>query len=58
MVKHPETKGANHALYLKLKDEKVAKTLEEVVPGINIDVDESGNAVGIEVLVYKQRLTN
>jgi len=42
------------ALYLSLS-EKPAKESEEVSPGIVVDFDEDGQAVGIEMLYLSKR---
>ncbi len=42
------------ALYLSLS-EKPAKESEEVSPGIVVDFDENGQAVGIEMLYLSKR---
>ena len=44
------------ALYLTL-GERPASTSEEVSPGIIVDFDESGRAVGIEMLHLSKRAT-
>ncbi|MBI4287875.1 MAG: DUF2283 domain-containing protein [Chloroflexi bacterium] len=43
------------ALYLKLKEGKVAKT-EELADGIIVDLDEAGAVLGIEVLWLSDRV--
>jgi len=45
------------ALYLSLSD-KPAHESEEVSPGIVVDYDEHGNAVGIEMLHLSKRATD
>lgn len=45
-----------NALYLKFSDEKVDRT-EELRPGLNIDFDNRGHIVGIEMLDAKQQLS-
>jgi uncharacterized protein YuzE len=37
------------ALYIRLQEKHVDRTLE-IVEGLNIDLDESGKMIGIEVL--------
>lgn len=44
------------ALYLTLGDEAASES-EEVAPGIIVDFDESGRAVGIEMLHLSKRTT-
>ena len=43
------------ALYLSLRDE-LANESEEVSPGIIVDYDEEGRAVGIELLHLSKRI--
>jgi uncharacterized protein YuzE len=45
------------ALYLSLS-EKPAKESEEVSPGIVVDFDENGQAVGIEMLYLSKRASD
>jgi uncharacterized protein YuzE len=42
------------ALYLTVSEERIDKS-EEVSPGIIVDFDENGRAVGIEMLHLSQR---
>ena len=44
------------ALYLTLRDGPAAET-EEVAPGLIVDFDEKGQAVGIEMLHLSKRAT-
>ncbi len=37
------------ALYIWLKEGK-EDSFEEIVPGINVELDQSGNVIGIEIL--------
>ncbi|MBN1509708.1 MAG: DUF2283 domain-containing protein [Sedimentisphaerales bacterium] len=44
------------ALYLTLSEEP-AKESEEILPGIIVDFDENGQAVGIEMLHLSKRVS-
>jgi len=42
------------ALYIRLQEKKVART-EELEEGLNIDLDDEGRLIGLEVLDATQR---
>lgn len=42
------------ALYIRLKEKKVART-RELEDGLNIDLDEEGKLIGLEILDATQR---
>lgn len=42
------------ALYIRIQEKTVAKT-QEIEDGINIDLDEEGRLIGIEIIGAKER---
>lgn len=42
------------ALYIRIQEKYVAKT-QEIEEGINIDLDEEGKLIGIEIIGAKER---
>jgi uncharacterized protein YuzE len=42
------------ALYIRIQEKKVSKT-KEVAEGVNIDLDESGKLIGLEIIGATER---
>ena len=42
------------ALYIRLQEKKISKT-KEIEDGLNIDLDENGKLIGIEILDATER---
>ncbi|HKZ57832.1 MAG TPA: DUF2283 domain-containing protein [Thermodesulfovibrionales bacterium] len=42
------------ALYIRIQEKKVSHT-KEIEEGINLDIDEDGKVVGLEIIVVAER---
>ena len=49
--------SSSDALYIRLKRAPITQS-DEIAPGVIVDFDEAGNAIGVEVLDASERMKN